>query len=97
MDLWRSVALLSAAVGQTVFVLFYVTFPWWRSALGRGLFYSALISALLLDFAILGRLFNFAGEDHLYAPLYTLLSFGILAQVVLFLLIRRRTLMEEAR
>jgi len=47
--------LLFAFVGQIVFVGMYATFPWWKSRIGRVLFFNASALALAL-FAALVRI-----------------------------------------
>ena len=39
---WRILTISMAAVGQTLFVLLYMTFPWYKTFLGRALFISNL-------------------------------------------------------
>ena len=53
MDLewWRTATIATAAVGQSLLVLLYATFPWYRTFLGRALFIKALTFVLLIDVA----------------------------------------------
>lgn len=89
LDFWRSIALGSVALGQTLFVALYLTFPWWKTFLGRALFYKALILMILADFAFLARVFDFAGEDVLFVILYGLLATGVWFQFAAFLVVKR--------
>lgn len=77
MDLWRTIMLGVAALGQCFFILLYMTFPWWRSYLGRALFSRALMLTVLMTFAWLGRVYNFGRDDLAFIVLYTLLAAGI--------------------
>lgn len=87
MDLewWRTATIASAAVGQSLFVLLYVTFPWYRTFLGRALFIKALTLALLIDVAVVGRVWDWKHEDIWIVALYGLTAFGIWAQLVAFI------------
>lgn len=87
-DFWRTTAIISAAIGQTLFILLYVTFPWWRTFLGRALFYKALSFGVLLDVAVMGRMFDWKYEDATFVCLYFLLSTGIWVQFGAFIRVK---------
>ena len=87
-NFWRTVTISTAAVGQTLFIGLYVTFPWWRSFLGRALFGKAVVLLVLVDFAALSRLFGFGGVDRIFVVLYGLLALGIWVQFFAFLRVR---------
>lgn len=89
-DFWRTTAIISAAVGQTLFVLLYATFPWWRTFLGRSLFFFAAALGLLLDVAVVGRMLDWKYEDNTFVCLYFLLSTGIWVQFGAFLRVKHR-------
>lgn len=89
-EFWRTVALLSAAVGQTLFVALYATFPWWEKFLGRALFFKALALGALADVAVAGRIWDWPYEDQTFTVLYWTLSLGIWAQAYAFLRVRLR-------
>lgn len=81
---WRMVLIGAAAAGQSLFVLLYMTFPWYRTFLGRALFIKALTFSLLLDAAFAGRLWDWPHEDKTIIVLYGLTVFGIWAQFTAF-------------
>lgn len=85
LDLWRTVFITAAAVGQTFFVLLYVTFPWWRSFLGRALFIKAITFAILLDVAVVGRIWDWGSEQATIVTLYGVVAFGIWSQTSAFI------------
>lgn len=84
---WRTVAIGLTAIGQTVFVALYVTFPWWRSFLGRALFFKALVFDILLLVGVLGQLADFPGEDPLIVWLYGLVCVGVWGQTLAFIIV----------
>lgn len=91
LDTWRTIAIGSAALGQTCFAALYLLFfPWWNSFLGRALFYKAITLAVLTDLVFLARFFGFARNDELFVFLYLALSFGIWWQFSAFLRVYRR-------
>lgn len=85
LDLWRTVTIGTAAVGQTLFVAFYVTLPWWRTFLGRALFTFATLFALLVDVAVCGRVWDWPGEDACIVALYGLVALGVWGQLIAFI------------
>lgn len=89
-DFWRTTALASAAIGQTLFVLLYMTFPWWKNFLGRALFFKALALGLLTDVAICGRVWDWDTEEQTFVTLYCVLAIGIWFQFFAFLRVRLR-------
>lgn len=84
LDTWRMLIIALAAVGQTLFVILYTTFPWYRTFLGRALFIKATTFMLLLNTAALGRIWDWPHEDAIIVALYGLTAFGIWAQFVAF-------------
>jgi hypothetical protein len=89
-EFWRTLAICVAAVGQTAFVLLYVTFPWWDSFLGRALFFKSLALCALVDVAVVGRVYDWRYEDQTFVGLYSLMALGILAQLSAFIRVRYR-------
>ena len=85
----RFTALCLMAVGQTAFAMLYVTFPWWRSLLGRALFSKALSLMVLLDFYIIARLLDLRDVDWVYTVLYFALSLTIWGQFLAFVMVKR--------
>lgn len=92
MDLyfWRTAGLVAVAAGQTAFVLLYCTFPWWTRFLGKALFFKALALAVLVDLAVIYRVFQFPYADQIFTSLYWVLAFGVWAQTGAFLRVRLR-------
>lgn len=89
-EFWRTVTIISAAIGQTCFTVLYVLFPWWKSFLGRALFFKASSFMILLDVAVLGRALDWSAEDLTFVGLYALVAAGVWAQFFAFLRIRLR-------
>lgn len=86
---WRVFALGFVALGQTLFVLVYSTFPWWKTFLGRALFYKAVMLAVIVDLFIVARVFDFVALDVVFVILYIFLGFGVWWQFFAFLRVRR--------
>lgn len=85
---WNMAGVVLAATGQTLFVLLYLTFPWWRNFLGRALFGKALVLAIVLDLVIVGRLFDWPHERLHFVILTWVLVIGIWAQTIAFFRVR---------
>lgn len=88
LDFWRTAGIVAAGLGQTLFVLLYLTFPWWRNFLGRALFGKAVAFALLVDVAVAGRIWDWPGENTYFVVLYWVLTIGIWWQLIAFLRVR---------
>ena len=88
LDTWRTVAITIAAVGQTAFVVLYLTFPWWKRFLGRVLFGKAVSLLIIVDTIALSRYFDFGTSDALFAALYSILALGIWAQFGAFVWVK---------
>jgi hypothetical protein len=80
-EIWRTIAIVSAAVGQTSFILLYLTFPWWQNFLGRSLFFKAVV---------VGRIWDWRYEDATFVALYFTLSVGVWVQLVAFARVKFR-------
>lgn len=87
---WRTHAITAAAVGQTVFVLLYLLWPWYRNFLGRSLFFKSLTLMLVLDFGTVFRFIHWEYEDLVFTALYTIHAVGVWVQVVAFLRVKYR-------
>lgn len=87
-DFWRTFAICTAAVGQTLFVSLYLTFPWWKRLFGRALFFKAVSLGALVDIAVAGRIWDWRGEDVTFVVLYSVLALGIWAQFFAFLYVK---------
>lgn len=74
----------SAALLQTAFVVLYITFPWYKTFLGRALFGKAVALAVVMDTFIIARLFGMSDVDLVFTVLYGGLVLGIGAQLVAF-------------
>lgn len=83
-ELWRTINIAGAALGQTLFVALYMTFPWWRAFLGRALFFKAVAFALLVDVAVAGRIWDWPNEDATFVVLYGIVGVGIWCQLFAF-------------
>jgi hypothetical protein len=89
-EIWRTIAIVSAAVGQTSFILLYLTFPWWQNFLGRSLFFKAVALGLLVDAVVVGRIWDWRYEDATFVALYFTLSVGVWVQLVAFARVKFR-------
>lgn len=87
-EFWRTTNIVIAAAGQTLFALLYATFPWWRNFLGRALFFKAVAFMLLVDIAVMGRIWDWPHEDATFVVLYGVLGVGIWVQLIAFLRVR---------
>lgn len=87
-ETWRTITIVSAAVGQGLFVVLYLTFPWWKGFLGRALFFKALALGLLANTVAVARVYALPNEDAIITSLYGLVSVGIWAQFFAFLSVR---------
>jgi len=101
-ELWRTSALLAAGVGQACFIALYATFPWWRSFLGRALFYKSLTLGLLTNAFLLARFKIIPVSDEVFIFIYSLLAVGVWWQFFAFLRVllrsrRQRRLDGESR
>lgn len=85
-EYWTRAAVLVAAVGQTLFVLFYLTLPWWRTLLGRALFLMGSSLMVVLDLAVLAMFWTWDGIDQTFLVLYWLMAVGVWTQFVAFML-----------
>src|SRR5688572_3775570 len=86
-DFWRTVSLFGVALGQTLFVLLYWTFPWYKTFLGRALFYKSLMLATIVDAFIVARILD-VELDALFVVLYTMLGIGVWWQLIAFFRVR---------
>lgn len=87
-ETWRSIALVSMALGQTIFAVLYVTWPWWKNFLGQALFFKAISFGVLLDALLVGRMYDWPYEDATFTVLYYVVAVAIWWQVFAFLRVR---------
>lgn len=73
-DFWRFTIVGGAAVGQTLFMLFFVFAPWWRGHVGRSLFIVNLTLCVLID-TVAYRVF-FAND---FNAKITLVTYGLVS------------------
>lgn len=85
MELWRTAAIAVVAIGQTAFVILYLTLPWRRSYLGRALFTFALSLALFADVIVVGRVWDWKYEEQTFIALYSFVGVGVWYQFLAFL------------
>lgn len=85
LDGWRTITLLTAALGQTAFVFLYLLYPWWKSFLGKALFGKSIALVLIIDFAALSRIFEFGHSDLYFTIMYSVLAIGVWLQFFAFL------------
>jgi hypothetical protein len=94
-ETWRSLTILAAALGQTLFVLQFFRLPWWTTFTGKGLMVNALSFMLLVDVAITGQFFDWGNEDGMIVGLYGVTAFGVWAQLFVFMRQDRREREKE--
>lgn len=87
-DHLRAIMLAACAVVQTLFVLLYFSFPWYKTFLGRALFGKSLVLAVILDSFIVLRYLGLTSMDTVFVGLYTALFLAIFAQLVAFAKVR---------
>lgn len=76
--------IIFAAVGQTLFVVVYMTFPWYQTFLGKALFFGAATLSLLLDTIVIRRVMELPTSDGWILALYWLMGLGVWAQLIAF-------------
>ena len=87
---WRSVTLGAGVAGQTWFLAMYVRRGWYKSGIGKVLFFKGIMLAAILWFAFLSRTFRFGDVDEWFVPFYALLAVGIWAQAIVFRRVMKR-------
>lgn len=95
-EFWRTAGIISTAIGQTAFALLYMTFPWWKSFLGRALFFKAAAFMLLVDIAVVGRIYDWSFEEVTFIVLYWILAIGVWFQFFAFLRVRSHSRQDRA-
>jgi hypothetical protein len=72
-----------SAVAQTVFVVLWLTLPWWREWVGRALMIKSVALALFLDFSLINHYAgDYAWRPYITAALFALVTAGIVSQVI---------------
>lgn len=89
---WRTVLLGFAGLGQTFFVLLYLTFPWFDSLLGKALFSKAVTLAVLLDVGVAARVLGFTQFNWFWILLYVALAVTIWMQFFAFVEVKLRAM-----
>lgn len=84
LETWYAIVVVVSAVGQTLFVLLYATFPWYQTFLGRALFIKALTLMLMLDVVFSRVVWDVPRSDTFVVVLFGLTAFGIWAQFIAF-------------
>lgn len=85
LEWWYTATIAFAAVGQTLFVLLYLRFPWYESVLGRALFTKALVFALLIDLAVVGHVWDWNHGQVWTVGMYGLAALSIWIQLTVFI------------
>ena len=88
LEWWKVITIVSAGVGQSLFVMLYLTFPWYRTFLGRALFIKAFLFALMIDVAVAGLVWDWEHEEATLVTMYGATAFGIWAQFTAFVVQR---------
>lgn len=95
-EMWYATAAIIAGVGQTLFVLLYVSFPWYETFLGRALFIKAMTLMFLLDAAMAGSIWDWEHEPVWIVTLLGFAAFGIWAQLMAFAIQRFTTADQDS-
>lgn len=94
---WIKVAYHVSAIGQTAFVLFYLTLPWWRTYLGRALFFKSAVLMILLDLGVASLQWGWLANEQFFLFMYWLLALSIWGQFAAFVWSKyRKTDQDEA-
>lgn len=96
METLRSVGLGAAALGQIAFALFYLTWKWQETFLGKALFFKAGAMATVLAVAFVSRTWTLPYEDLIFTCMYYLLAAGVWVQFIAFLRVMARSNREDA-
>lgn len=96
LNVWRTITLGLLALGQTCFAVLYGFFPFYRTFLGRALFYKAMTFAVLVDMYILTRFWEVSHADELFVALYALLAVGVWWQFFAFLRVWKKARRDKA-
>ena len=73
-DSWRHLAIITAAIPQTMFVITWGLLPWWKDFVGRALFFKSASFAILLDAAAAYIFLEGKYEDATIVGLYWLVA-----------------------
>lgn len=97
LDFWRTTGLGLAVLGQFGFIMLYATFPWWRTFLGKALFFKAIALGAICLVAFLSRLGVLAYESEVFTAMYWLLAVGVWAQFLAFMCTKYLAQKEDLR
>lgn len=89
-DAWLAGVLGLATLGQLTFVLSYLTLPWWNSALGRFLFFTAVVVLLVLSSASAGLMWDWPHEYEIRLGIYAMLDIALWGQAFFFIALARK-------
>lgn len=89
-DAWLAVPLALSGLAELTFVLCYATFPWWKSTLGRLLFSTAIVAAIVLLSASAGLAWDWPNENVFRMASYVALVPILWGQTFVFLSLRDR-------
>lgn len=84
LETWYAIIVVSSCLGQTLFVVLYATFPWYRTFLGRALFIKALTLMIMLDVVFARVVWEVPRSEVVVVTAFGLTALGIWAQFVAF-------------
>lgn len=88
METWRYVVVVGAAIGQFLFIVLYMTAPWWRTYVGVALFMKSLSLGILVVTLAVTIIRHDRLPEKVTLILYALVAISIWYQF--FALVRRR-------
>lgn len=94
LERWVLVAVIVAAVAQTLFIGVYATRPWWRVRVGRALMLKSASLCLLLLASVVDTFFVYAHQREVSAVIIFVVAAAIVYQLVALVLSPRHP--EEA-
>lgn len=96
-DFWRTGGLGLAVLGQFGFILLYASFPWWRTFLGKALFFKASTLGSICVVALLSRLDLLTYPDQTFTAMYWLLAVGVWAEFLALMRTKHFAQKEDPR
>lgn len=84
-----------AAIGQTLFCLVYTLLPWWRSEVGRALYFKAITLGILTDTVALEVFFFGEFPEIVTLMLYGAVAVAIWIQLIVLIRVRLKAKQDE--
>lgn len=84
LETWYAIIVVGSTVGQTLFVLLYLTFPWYQTFLGKALFIKGVTLMVMLDIVLARAIWGVPRSESVVVIAFGLTGLGIWAQFVAF-------------